>query len=208
MATVTTNYSWPVPTSTDLVKDGATAIKALGDAADATVFGLGASALTLISSTTIGSAVSTVSVNNCFSTTYKNYRVMVDIDAYSGVTELNLRLRVSGADNSSSNYMYAAYEGTTSSPFTDALTSTGNTFIVAHRYTRANGSEHSIEFFRPFATAYTSVRGLGVTNNEGYARPTNFGGSMTVTTSYTGFTLFPTSGTMTGGTIKVYGYKD
>jgi hypothetical protein len=43
MATTTPNYSWPVPTSTDLVKDGATAIEALGDAVDATVFGLGVS---------------------------------------------------------------------------------------------------------------------------------------------------------------------
>ena len=31
MATTTPNFGWPVPTSTDLVKDGATAIEALGD---------------------------------------------------------------------------------------------------------------------------------------------------------------------------------
>lgn len=36
MATVTPNYNWPVPTSTDLVKDGATAIESLGDSIDAT----------------------------------------------------------------------------------------------------------------------------------------------------------------------------
>jgi hypothetical protein len=48
MATVTPNYSWPVPTSTDLVKDGATAIEALGDAIDATVFALPSAGLTLI----------------------------------------------------------------------------------------------------------------------------------------------------------------
>ena len=35
MATVTPNFNWPVPTSTDLVKDGATAIEALGDSIDA-----------------------------------------------------------------------------------------------------------------------------------------------------------------------------
>jgi hypothetical protein len=40
MATTTPNYGWPVPTSTDLVKDGATAIEDLGDAIDATVFTL------------------------------------------------------------------------------------------------------------------------------------------------------------------------
>jgi hypothetical protein len=35
MATVTPNFSWAVPTSTDLVKDGAVAIETLGDAIDA-----------------------------------------------------------------------------------------------------------------------------------------------------------------------------
>jgi hypothetical protein len=37
MATTTPNYGWTVPTSTDLVKDGATAIETLGDSVDATV---------------------------------------------------------------------------------------------------------------------------------------------------------------------------
>jgi hypothetical protein len=35
MATTTPNFGWSVPTSTDYVKDGATAIETLGDAIDA-----------------------------------------------------------------------------------------------------------------------------------------------------------------------------
>lgn len=40
MATTTPNYGWVVPTSTDLVKDGATAIETLGDSIDASLVGL------------------------------------------------------------------------------------------------------------------------------------------------------------------------
>jgi hypothetical protein len=40
MATTTPNFGWPVPTSTDLVKDGATAIEALGDGVDASMVDL------------------------------------------------------------------------------------------------------------------------------------------------------------------------
>jgi hypothetical protein len=40
MATTTPNFGWPVPTSTDLVKDGAVAIEALGDAIDASLVDL------------------------------------------------------------------------------------------------------------------------------------------------------------------------
>jgi hypothetical protein len=40
MATTTPNFGWPVPTSTDLVKDGAVAIESLGDAVDASLLDL------------------------------------------------------------------------------------------------------------------------------------------------------------------------
>lgn len=40
MATTTPNFGWPVPTSTDLVKDGATAMEALGDAIDTSMVDL------------------------------------------------------------------------------------------------------------------------------------------------------------------------
>ena len=40
MATTTPNFGWSVPTSTDLVKDGATAIETLGDSIDASLLDL------------------------------------------------------------------------------------------------------------------------------------------------------------------------
>lgn len=40
MATTTPNFGWPVPTSTDLVKDGAVAIETLGDSIDASLVDL------------------------------------------------------------------------------------------------------------------------------------------------------------------------
>jgi hypothetical protein len=40
MATTTPNFGWTVPTSTDLVKDGAVAIETLGDAIDASLLDL------------------------------------------------------------------------------------------------------------------------------------------------------------------------
>jgi hypothetical protein len=36
----------------------------------------------------------------------------------------------------------------------------------------------------------------------------NTGGFLNNTTSYTAFTFTPSSGTLTGGTIRVYGYRN
>ena len=46
MATVTPQFGWTVPTSSDLVKNGATAIETLGDAIDASFAGLTVNAQT------------------------------------------------------------------------------------------------------------------------------------------------------------------
>lgn len=81
MATTTPNYGWPVPTSTDYVKDGATAIEALGDAIDATVFGLPSAGMKFITRATVSNSATAV-FDNIFSTSYYNYLVVIE-DAYS-----------------------------------------------------------------------------------------------------------------------------
>lgn len=40
MATTSPHYGWPEPTSSDYVKNGATAIAAMGDAIDTTVYSI------------------------------------------------------------------------------------------------------------------------------------------------------------------------
>jgi hypothetical protein len=77
MATTTPNYGWDVPTSTDYVKDGATAIETLGDDIDATLYtvtnGRNVGLVPLNTTTTAGA--STVTIQPVFSATYDNYYV-------------------------------------------------------------------------------------------------------------------------------------
>jgi len=53
MATTTPNFGWTVPTSSDLVKDGATAIETLGDSVDASLAGLTINAQTGVTYTAV-----------------------------------------------------------------------------------------------------------------------------------------------------------
>jgi hypothetical protein len=201
MATVTPNYSWPVPTSTDLVKDGASAIEALGDAIDATVFGLPASSLVLIKSQVIGTAVASVNVTSAFSTTYNNYKILVsDGGVGSSTQELNLKL---GA--TATGYYY----GRVGVTFATVGSSGGGANVSSFANIATSSTVAitcDIDIQNPFLAKETIVR-FGNVN----ATATGFvgygGGYLANTTSYTDFTLTPASGTLTGGTIYVYGYK-
>jgi hypothetical protein len=78
-------------------------LQTLGDEIDATVFGLPSAGISLINTTTL-SAVSSQSFNDVFSATYNNYYIQMTLNGSTTSQDVNLRLRVSGADNSSANY--------------------------------------------------------------------------------------------------------
>ena len=90
MATTTPNYGWTVPTSTDLVKDGATAIETLGDAIDAsmnTALGTKKAGMVLLNTTSF-SGVSSQSFNNVFNASYENYKIIINLTDNTSNLEL------------------------------------------------------------------------------------------------------------------------
>jgi hypothetical protein len=162
--------------------------------------------LTLITSTT-ASAVTSISVDNCFSATYRNYRITVTYAGASATTTDTLRFRVAGADNTASEYYDAGFlvrpGGTTAGFGASAATS----FTNFWGHSTAPNVAFSADFFVPFVTENTKFNILGFAQ-DGTGLYSRFGGGLfNATTSFTGFTLISSSGTISA-TVKVYGYKD
>jgi hypothetical protein len=61
-----------------------------------------------------GTITDTTSVNNCFSATYLNYKVVFSNLVSGDASAVKLRMRASGTDNSSSLYSYANFGQNTS----------------------------------------------------------------------------------------------
>ena len=205
MATTTPNYGWPVPTSTDYVKDGATAIEALGDAIDATVFGLGVAGLTLITTSTF-SAVTSVSVNSCFSATYDNYRILYNASTMTAGPGIYFRLRNGGTDRTTTDY-YNATQGLTSGNTANNQTGTLTVGLI-NEGIATSVCKDSLDIFDPFVAANkTIVSGTGFGGNTG-GTPTGYrvGFLYGLANSNDGFTISAQSGTITGN-LSVYGYK-
>lgn len=158
--------------------------------------------LTLIKTQTIGTTVSSVTVSDAFSTTYENYKIT--ISGGVGSTDASIGLQM-GATTSG---YYASLSAVTYSSAA-ALTRSDNN---AAKWTRAGGVNTgaismNLDIFNPFTAHNTLMFGNKVDTGTGGASGA-MNGFLNNTTSYTAFTISPDAGTLTGGTIRVYGYAN
>ena len=156
--------------------------------------------LTLISSTTIGSAVSSVTVSSAFSSTYDNYWIILSGGVASGTTGISMTL---GA-TSTGYYRSGFYNTYTSATVQGDVEANAASWGVVGLGT-TNTLSASIQLFAPNLaknTIFNSMSAYSTTTGRLWIN----GGYLADTTQYTAFTL--SASTMTGGTVKVYGLKN
>jgi hypothetical protein len=148
--------------------------------------------------TTTATTASTVSFDNVFSSTYKDYIVNVS-GTMSVDTYLSMRLRVGGVDSSATNYAFQR-----DSSFGSTASFSSNTSQSLWQVTRGTttGFSGQINLYAPQLAQITAIN----TNGGHQGQFTRIAGVNSLTTQFDGFTIYPDSGTITG-TIKVYGYK-
>ena len=162
--------------------------------------GAGKSGLVFIKTVTVGSGVSSVPVTDVFSSTYDNYRVVIGgVDASSSPT--NLRVQFGSTANEHYGSQYFDFYGA-SNTGTERVVNAASLLIGI---TGTNDDTNvSFDVFCPNLVKRTIVAG----NYDSFAYAGFFGGGVNTTTQYTSFNLLVGSGTITGGTIKVYGYRN
>jgi len=169
-------------------------------AAWATVGPTAASGLVLIKAQTIGSAVSSVPVTDVFSSTYDNYLVTIN----GGVCADNDDIRMSlGA--TVTGYYYGGFGQTYAGAGTSASFANVAYWMVG-KATPANNTA-SVTIQNPFLSKTTAYGGYTASHRTD-GLYVGFGGYLNNTTSYTAFTIVTSGGTLTGGTIRVYGYQN
>ena len=204
MATTTPNYGWPVPTSTDYVKDGATAIEALGDAIDATVFGIG-SGSKLINSSTFSGAVSHSfgsDASPIFTSTYRNYRIVID-NLFTATSEeqISFRVRSNTTDLTGSNYFFQ--RGSFIDASISAANSASQTSFRVGSAINDGASQIIIDICNPQTTSRTTAQVLNPQWTGGRIISNIFTGQINNTSQYNGFTIFCAQNI--SGNITTYG---
>ena len=148
------------------------------------------------------SSSSIVSFNNCFTSTYENYKIVWTANSVSSLGTILLRLRASGTDNTTTNYgssgVYALFAGTVSGTGYNA-----QNYWAIHYCANTSSQHRSIELMQPQVAYNTSFGSVG-SNADANAY---YAGWFGATTQFDGFSILPGSGTMTG-TVRVYGYRN
>ena len=153
----------------------------------------------LVKSQVIGSAVGSVTVTGAFSSTYDNYKIVISDGVGSTAANIGMKL---GA-TATGYYWSGIYRQYTTTTVTADKVENGSSWNYAGRGTTTN-LNMSVELFAPNLAKNTQA----IMFNTGAQAADYFfmtGGYLADTTQYTAFTLTPNTGTLTGGTIRVYG---
>jgi len=158
------------------------------------------SGLVYIKQQTVGNTVSSVTVSDAFSATYDNYRIVYSGGVGSTLISLNLKLGASTTQYYS-GVNYVAYSAL-ATPVSSGDNNAAQFSFVG--YASADYTQASFDLINPFLARFTSI------NACSWAAVTVAGtssGLHQVATSYSSFILSTNTGTITGGTIYVYGYR-
>lgn len=147
-------------------------------------------------------AVTSLSLNGCFSADFDNYVVSVRLNA-SAPLVVEFRLRASGSDNS------------TASSYTRQVLQVDNTSVSASRSTGDKGRLNAAygtqragfdwHVYGPYLTQPTATRSITVSDASS-AYIEEYACTHNQSTSYDGFTFIPSSGNITGA-LTVMGVR-
>ena len=162
-----------------------------------------ASGLTLVTSQTIGSAVSSVTVTGAFSSTYDNYKIVISGGVGSTAGD---QLRLQLGSTTTGYYRFAIY-GTYSAATVTGENNSNGAYWQGVGTTNTSNTTANFELLSPNLAKNTVLQATySVAATAGNAFWLN--GYLNDSTQYTAFTITPSAGTLTGGTIRVYGYQN
>lgn len=153
------------------------------------------------------SAASAITVDSCFTSTYKNYAIYFNL-AHSTVSSnsiVYLQFRASGSTNSSSSYTYQTnYINANVNAGTASSASSATAFIIYHNIDNNSPLVGQVNIMNPVDAVRTQSNCTLYGEDDGnYKQMLGFS-TQTQNTSFDGFTITLSQGTLTG-TYDVYG---
>jgi hypothetical protein len=144
-------------------------------------------------------SASAISLNNVFTSSYRNYKIVLNVNCSIDGTTCFLKLRASATDSSAS-YYYGLAE--TSAGGVSAIVNGNNVttglFLTKMRNSANARNGADVTLFNPQLAMETNYAVTSGYNNGSIVAGAAGGGAHEVATAYDGFTLLASSGNLTG----------
>lgn len=158
--------------------------------------------LWLVKTQTIGSGVASVEVTGAFSSDYDAYRIILT----GGVASVQCDLKLTLGATATGYYYGLVYNAYNASAVLGVAGANTTSWVYAGTGTTSK-LDAVIDLRDPYSAKNTTISSW-YTQTATTGAQGNMNGYLANTTSYTAFTITPNTGTMTGGTIRVYGYRN
>lgn len=154
------------------------------------------------------SAVSSVSIDNCFSATYTHYLVVRNLTGSADDSGIDIRLRVGGVDATAADYRHQRVDAN-STTITGARVTGDTDFQYALGWTEPGVFGFAqCRLSNPFEAVRTTAWSDMSFIADGNIRLMRVVYEHDLTTSYDGLTVYPADGGTITGSITVYGLKE
>lgn len=152
----------------------------------------------------VGTSNSTVSVVGAFSALYDNYEIVFTDISVSSQCNITFQFEDGAGSAISSGYSVAGFYQLASGTLNGNWNVNGASYIECLPATTTSTSSGRIFLQAPYLAKYKRHQALGMSAAVSFC----YFGLQQFATSYTRFRIGTSSGTMTGGTIRVYGYRN
>ena len=198
-----------------LPKGTAGQVLQMNSGATAPEYGTVSSDMVLLHTTSAMSGA-TVAVDNVFSSTYTNYRVIISNYYPASNTGAVFRFRNGGSSLTASDYTYThtRQERSSSTVSQDSTANAWGNNMAEWFQTSYSGNadytlQATIDIFNPSIAKplYWRTSSIGWDNGANWLINVTGGGTYRVSTASDGIEFFASSGNISGGTLKIYGLK-
>ena len=210
MATTTTNYGWDIPQSTDLVKDGATAIATLGQDIDTSIYtalGTKKAGMVLLNTTSFSGVSSQIL---SLSGSYESYRIIISHTGTTADSSALLRLSLNGTPATGANYNYAFTGLIATSGASNNQYGNGDTKFQYGTNETASTTEFAgfvFDLIDVNVARNTHITSIGMSvNSAGSSTSWTGAGLHEVSTAYNQVQFYSSTGNFSGR-ASVYGYN-
>lgn len=158
----------------------------------------------LVKSQVVGTGVTTVDVTSCFTSDFDNYKIVYNGGTSSGLNNISSQFLVGTTPNTTNYFGGLTYLNIGAAVWQVAANNGGASWIVG--WARGTDTGFSFEAHNVFQAKPTTCFGVFCRLDNGQIGNTFI--QHGVSTSYNGIRFTTGGGTITGGTIRVYGYRN